>query len=273
MTYLEVLLFFILPPLALLLLVVPVDLWRWGLKRGPKPDLLLYKILFAHVVLALVYTTPWDNYLVANGVWWYAPDQVLGFTLGWVPLEEYGFFILQTLLTGLWTVAWIRKFYLNTLLLRNRPALRRRVSAVVFGLWLLALVIWSVGWAPGTYMALILVWGLVPIFLQVGFGADILFQNWRVLFPAISLPTLYLWVVDALAIGSGTWTIDPAQTTGILLGNLPMEEMLFFFLTNLMVGFGILLMASPDSQRRADDFLQWVREKIWPRSISNSDLG
>ena len=57
--------------------------------------------LAALVVIAVVYTTPWDNHLVASGVWKYDPALVMGITLGWVPLEEYLFFILQPLLTGL----------------------------------------------------------------------------------------------------------------------------------------------------------------------------
>jgi lycopene cyclase domain-containing protein len=55
-----------------------------------------------HVVIALVYTTPWDNYLVATNVWWYDPELVTGIVIGWVPIEEYTFFILQPILGGLW---------------------------------------------------------------------------------------------------------------------------------------------------------------------------
>ena len=50
-------------------------------------------------LIALVYTTPWDNYLIFRGVWTYPPDAVVG-KLGYVPLEEYGFMILQTWLAG-----------------------------------------------------------------------------------------------------------------------------------------------------------------------------
>jgi lycopene cyclase domain-containing protein len=53
------------------------------------------------IVIALVYTTPWDNYLVATQVWYYDPARVWNIILGWVPLEEYLFFVLQTILTGL----------------------------------------------------------------------------------------------------------------------------------------------------------------------------
>ena len=52
-------------------------------------------------MVAVLYTTPWDNYLVATGVWWYDPHLVAGLVLGWVPIEEYTFFILQTLAMGL----------------------------------------------------------------------------------------------------------------------------------------------------------------------------
>ena len=50
---------------------------------------------------------------------------------------------------------------------------------------------------------------------------------------------------------SGTWTIDPGQTTGIKLGPLPLEEMVFFLMTNLLIGFGVTLMLSEESKNRA----------------------
>ena len=43
--------------------------------------------ILAHVVMALVYTSPWDNYLVATGVWYYAPKLVSGIILGYVALN------------------------------------------------------------------------------------------------------------------------------------------------------------------------------------------
>lgn len=33
---------------------------------------------------------------------------------------------------------------------------------------------------------------------------------------------------DVWAIARGHWTYDPAQTSGVVLGNLPLEELLFF---------------------------------------------
>jgi lycopene beta-cyclase len=70
----------------------------------------IYSIHLKHIavvaLIALVYTTPWDNYLVATGVWHYDPKLVLNITIGYVPIEEYSFFVLQTFLTGAF-VYWL----------------------------------------------------------------------------------------------------------------------------------------------------------------------
>ena len=70
MTYFGVLLTFIVPPLVALAIFVPRDLWRWLRGKATRPDLQPYIIVLAHIAIALIYTTPWDNYLVATSVWW-----------------------------------------------------------------------------------------------------------------------------------------------------------------------------------------------------------
>jgi lycopene cyclase domain-containing protein len=59
--------------------------------------------------IAFVYTTPWDNAIVALGVWSYDPALVWGIVLGWVPLEEYLFFLLQPMLSGLILLALLAR--------------------------------------------------------------------------------------------------------------------------------------------------------------------
>ena len=93
-----------------------------------------------HVLLAVVYTTPWDNYLVATGVWYYDPQLVSGIVLGWVPIEEYTFFVLQTILTSLVLLFVARRWHGP----RGRPApnqLAFAASAVK-----LRCVVISAGW-------------------------------------------------------------------------------------------------------------------------------
>ena len=59
------------------------------------------------LLLGVVYaaTTPWDNLAVKWGLWGFDPERIWGIKLGYLPLEEYLFFGLQTVLVGLWARA------------------------------------------------------------------------------------------------------------------------------------------------------------------------
>jgi lycopene cyclase domain-containing protein len=59
------------------------------------------------ILLVVVYaaTSPWDNLAVKWGLWGFDPERIWGIKLGYLPLEEYLFFGLQTLLVGLWARA------------------------------------------------------------------------------------------------------------------------------------------------------------------------
>src|SRR5512142_2737525 len=81
-------------------LAIPIVILLWLLRRSLRRTELVWLGLLMGI--ALIYTTPWDNYLVANRIWWYHPDLVTGITIGWVPIEEYTFFLLQPLMSGLW---------------------------------------------------------------------------------------------------------------------------------------------------------------------------
>lgn len=249
MTYFGFLALFIGPPLAVLALL------GWRARRLPFPVGLSafnpLSVILAHVLVALIYTTPWDNYLVATRVWWYDPALVTGLTLGWVPIEEYTFFIVQTLMTGLWLLWLARKVSLPRGEVCSRVALRWAVTLPLALVWLLSAGMLVAGWQPGAYLALILVWALPPIMLQTGFGADILWGYRRLVLPGFLVPTLYLSFADTFAIRAGTWVINPAQTTGIHFpGGLPIEEFIFFLVTNLLISFGATLVLARESQQR-----------------------
>ena len=122
-------------------------------------------------------------------------------------------------------------------------------------------------WVSG-FLGLIVL-ALIPVLIQLAFGADILWRHrWKVL-TAITVTTLYLSYADALAIGSGTWTIDPQQSLQMYLGGvLPVEEFIFFLLTNTLVVFGMTLVLAEESQPRAEaleryallrPLLRWIR--------------
>ncbi len=258
MTYFGFLARYVLPPLLIFGGLVLFD--RQILKRSPAPfdGWPPLRVLAGLVIVAVVYTTPWDNYLVASGVWWYDPALVTGITLGYVPLEEYTFFVLQTLLTG---------FYLLWLMGRLPGRATTRLPAVggavrpvaVTGaavIWAVSTIVLFSGWAPARYLTLILSWALIPVLIQLAFGADILWRHRRLLFWGIVPSTLYLAAADALAIQAGTWQISPVQTLGIFVGGgLPLEEFTFFLMTNLLVVFGLTLLLARESHERAAGFL------------------
>ncbi len=251
MTYFGFLAWFLGPPLLLLLgatfldhrrgLVLPLSLRSWPATF----------VLLAHMIVAVIYTTPWDNYLVATSVWWYNPRLVTGVVLGWVPIEEYTFFILQTILSGLWIVFLARRLVPHDAQVLPRPFIRWGATAFIGAIWSGSLVLLLSNWQPGTYLGLILVWALIPIALQMALGGDILWRYRRLVFWSLIPTTLYLGLGDALAIRSGTWTVDPVQSTGIFLGSLPLEEFIFFLVTNMLVVFGMILVLAQASQTRA----------------------
>ena len=241
MTYLQFHLIFTLPPLFVLALLT----WRARKQRRvPRAGLVA---LLVHVLLALVYTTPWDNLLVAKGVWGYGENRVL-FTLGWVPFEEYLFFVLQTLLTGLWVLFLYRRKVPARAKVPAAPAVRL-VGALVW-LGVAAAGVLALSTQHGLYFGMIAAWAAPILALQWGFGGDLLLRRPFVLTLGFSLPTLYLWLADRLALGLGIWWISPDLSSNLALFGLPVEEALFFFLTNLLVVFGITLALEPLALKR-----------------------
>jgi lycopene beta-cyclase len=205
-------------------------------------------LIAAHVIVAVLWTTPWDNYLVATGVWYYDPALVTGITLGWVPIEEYTFFVVQTVLTGLW-VLWLgRHVRPAPLLATKRPHFNLITAGIVAVIWLAAVILFFTRWQPGTYLALAVGWLLLPVIPQMFLGADMLWHQRRVVLPGILGPWLYLSAADFIAIDAGTWTIAPAQSTGVMIGGvLPIEEVIFFLLTNMLIVFGMVLFLGTDN--------------------------
>ncbi len=91
-----------------------------------------------------------------------------------------------------------------------------------------------------TYLFLTLGWALPPILLQWISGWQYLNRNRRAWLLGIVIPTLYLSLADATALGV-VWTIAPAKSTGLFVGNVPVEEIVFFLVTNTLVVQSILL--------------------------------
>ena len=186
-------------------------------------------------VIALVYTTPWDSYMIRREVWWYGEGRV-SVRLFEVPLGEYLFFIIQPVIAGMW-------LYLVLARTETRPSggwAPRYVLALV-GVGVTGIGWW---WAQGTetfYVGMVLVWAAPVFVLQWVYGGHHIVRNLRVVAAAVVPPTLYFASIDRLAIEDGIWVISDELTTGVKVLGLPVEEGAFFLVTNLLVVQGIVL--------------------------------
>lgn len=285
MTYLNFLLLFVCLPMVLLAARLQL-LGRLGRQKdgggdapaeGAIPLAAFVKAALVLVVLAVVYTTPWDNYLVKHKIWWYGPDRVLG-TIHYVPIEEYAFFVLQTVFTCLWGYTIYRAQHtlgipglipahsrlpwpLTALWQRDHlpipatdcwptgesPSRSGRPLSfyLVLGLYVaaFALGVYGLFWGAESwrYLGLILSWAMPIAIIQWLLGGEHLLVNGRFFGFMLLPPTVYLWLADAYAIKDGIWTISERFTLGLKAGTLPLEEALFFAVTNLMVTQGLIL--------------------------------
>ncbi|MEV6905909.1 lycopene cyclase domain-containing protein [Amycolatopsis sp. NPDC051071] len=238
MTYFAFLTCFVLPPLVLVGRLVAVASHPSRATRHGRTEAVALIVMLG---LALAWTTPWDSWIIARGVWSY-PDGAVVATWHGIPVEEYLFMAGQTLLVGLWTLRLVATSGTPAPAVPER--FRRAATAMA---WMTAAGVGAALAAtqPSTlYLGSMLAW-YGPLFaLQRAVGADILRawspMRWRAL-----VPVAYLWCVDRVAIGAGTWSISEQHTSGLRVGGLPVEEMVFFLLTSMLVVDGLLLALHP----------------------------
>jgi lycopene cyclase domain-containing protein len=230
LTYLEFLLLFLVIPLAGLLVLSIRRPARWARIRPWGVAII--------VAIALLYTAPWDNYLIARGVWQYGEGTVTAF-LGRAPIEEYLFIVLQPAIAALWLAQLPVRDGAGSLTV----APRSRVAGVLAGAGVgfvgaVALL------APATfYLGAILLWAAPVLAIQWGFGWPFLWRHRRRVGFGVLLPTLYFSLADRIAIGMDIWTLSERYTTGIAPLGLPIEEAVFFLVTDLFVIQGLVLYA------------------------------
>ncbi|TDZ21331.1 Bifunctional lycopene cyclase/phytoene synthase [Colletotrichum orbiculare MAFF 240422] len=198
------------------------------------------------VTIAFVATIPWDSYLIRTGIWSYPPDAVLGPTLYDIPIEELFFFIIQTYITAQLYIV-LNKPVLHAKYLNSPTTVPQWIKhgkivgqvALAASVGLGAYLIAKEG--EGTYMGLILVWACTFALFTWTITAHLLLALPLacIALPIIA-PTVYLWVVDELALGRGTWAIESGTKLEFkLFGDLEIEEATFFLVTNMLIVFGV----------------------------------
>ncbi|PWN52727.1 hypothetical protein IE53DRAFT_311565 [Violaceomyces palustris] len=198
-------------------------------------------------IIAFVWTTPWDNVIVKNRAWSYH-DGCVWFTLGYVPIEEYFFFLIQSVMTTLWT-SFLTRWSIPIVVFGIRSSRRSAHLPVPLNFaascWLpLAILLAGAFGALASdpdrktyYLGMISWWSSIPLALllwgTLGFVSS---SGTRVFLLSFSAPTVYLWASDIYALRRGTWHINELTSLEVFpLPDLPIEEMLFFLVTNLIL--------------------------------------
>ncbi|KAI0847650.1 Squalene/phytoene synthase-domain-containing protein [Daldinia vernicosa] len=206
----------------------------------------LYKT-FTLILVAFFATLPWDSYLIRHGVWTYPPDAIAGPRLFGIPAEELFFFVIQTYITSMLYIL-LSKPVLHAQFLTNpndSSPKSRRIRTTGQAL-LIACIVASISLVGkggrGTYFGLILIWACPVALLTWSLsGYFILNLPTSCVVVPIVLPTVYLWIVDELALGRGTWAIESGTKLGWRLwGSLELEEAVFFLFTNVLIVFGLV---------------------------------
>jgi len=214
-------------------LAVATVIGRYGKQSVVRPFAVV-----AVTLIALVYTVPWDNYLIQRGVWWYGEGRVT--TVLWhAPLSEYVFILAVPILGALWLHHLSMVFSPP-----ERPisvSRRQRVAGVSAAAVIGVLGALCLLGGRTLYAGSILIWSAPVLGLQWAVGWPYLWARRWLVAAGIAVPTLYLSAIDRVAIESGAWQLSSDLTTGLTVGGLPIEEGLFFLLTSTFIVQGLVL--------------------------------
>jgi lycopene cyclase domain-containing protein len=99
---------------------------------------------------------------------------------------------------------------------------------------------------PGrlTYLVLELGWALPVLILQWIVGWRDLWAARRALLVSVLLPSAYLTLADGVAIHNGIWRFHDSRILGVIVADVPIEEAIFFVLTNALVVQAVILVAA-----------------------------
>ncbi|KAI9320872.1 phytoene synthase [Dichotomocladium elegans] len=230
LTYMEIHLYYTLPVVGLL----------FTLLRPFHSPQNTFRYVFLSI-MAFLTASPWDNYIVRHRAWWYCHSCVTA-VIGYVPLEEYMFFIIMTLMTVAFADLTMR-WHLPSAFIKPHDSSSRSllIRYVPIGLFLaVGVKAWNLA-IPDTrlFYGSCILWYVCPVLALLWFGAsEYICRRWRAVSISIIVPTVYLCWVDQVAIAAGTWHISIRTSTGTMVApNLPLEEFMFFALINVVLVF------------------------------------
>jgi len=210
------------------------------LSSGSMPMVLLV------LLLVMVFTTPWDNWAAYCGIWGFPRGQYWK-RVGWLPVEEYLFFIIQSVEAMLLTLVALRVLgpFDTPEHLLTWPQ-QGMACGLVCILWGIVGVLFRGRFgrqSRGHYAWHLFFWFLPVILLQWIIGWPVLVERGAVVLLVMAVLGTYLSLADLVAIKHGVWHFDEKQTTGHKIGpSMPWEEAVFFYLTSALVSQSYLIL-------------------------------
>lgn len=99
-----------------------------------------------------------------------------------------------------------------------------------------------------TYLTFELAWALPVLAVHWLLDRRRLRARLRLLVMVTVATTVYLTVADGVAIRAHIWMLHPDRLLGLSIGNVPIEESVFFLVTNLVVVQSLILLGPRDLQ-------------------------
>lgn len=203
------------------------------------------------LLAAMIFTTPWDNLAAKWGIWGF-PREKYSLRIGYLPVEEYAFFLLQSVNVML-TVRLLFRFFPDWQ--TGQETEIGKWTLICLGISALVWVIigLQLRWlrrktGPSANYAIHLAWFFPVIYAQWVLAPWLFFTHAGLLALVTTAFGFYYTLADLAAVRAGTWFFDEKQITGLKFGVLPWEEIAFFFLTSLLVAQSYLLLL-PSDQR------------------------
>jgi lycopene cyclase domain-containing protein len=203
------------------------------------------------VLLAvMIFTTPWDNLAAKWGIWGF-PREKYSLRLGYLPVEEYAFFLLQSVNVML-AIRALFRFFPDWEVGQETEVGKWTLLCLGASLIPWLLVAMQLRWLRRHFglrvnYAVHLAWFLPVVYAQWVLAPWLFWAHAGLLALVTGVSGIYYTVADLAAVRAGTWFFDEKQITGVkLAGLLPWEEIAFFFLTSLLVAQSYLLLLPSD---------------------------
>jgi lycopene cyclase domain-containing protein len=191
------------------------------------------------LLVSVVFAAFWDTHAIRSGIWSFPKGKVSA-RIGVIPVEEYLFFIVQSVQAVLLVHVFERMFGPMAPPRFTGAGPITTVAAVLIALFsILAAHRSSHRFGAGTrfhYAYHLASWFVPMLLLQWLLAWQLLLPHILPILASTALLSFYLSVADVAAIQERIWVLDEKQITGHkILGVLAWEEVAFFVIANLVL--------------------------------------